>query len=173
MIETQNTFGKILTLVLIGVLIIISIFIFVVLGDDFESVDESFNETVLNSSGIQTSLEGTPTSFTVQAYNQTWIDCDGNNDNLIINPNTNDTLAFWYNSSISEQWQFVVNVMGIKYTNGTQIDPNEYPVHWNGTDYFFCQTDGSTFWEGSIDEVGIYEGQLNITQINELYASGR
>ena len=85
----------------------------------------------------------------------------------------NDTLAFWYNSSTSESWQFVVNTFGTQYTNGSLGDAVEYPVYWDGTDYYFCKTDATTFWEGYIDKISIYDGQLSSAEINDLYGETR
>lgn len=109
----------------------------------------------------------------VKVYNNTWLNFDGDNDLLYITSSVTDTLSFWYNSSTSKTWQHVVNIGGTYYTNGTLNTPVEYPVYHNGTDYIFGKTDGSTFWEGSIDEIRIYEGFLNSSEINELYEYGR
>ena len=112
-------------------------------------------------------------TVTAQVYNDTYLSCDGVNDYIKITPSSNDTLAFWYNSSTSESWQFVVNTLGTQYTNGSLGDAVEYPVYWDGTDYYFCKTDATTFWEGSIDKISIYDGQLTNTQISELYLEER
>jgi hypothetical protein len=111
-------------------------------------------------------------NFQVKSYNDTYLSCDGTNDYIKITPTTNDTLAFWYKATTGG-WQFVVNKLGIKFTNGTQVDPVVYPVYWDGTDYYFCKTDATTFWEGSIDKISIYDGQLNNTQISDLYKEER
>ena len=112
-------------------------------------------------------------TVTAQVYNDTYLSCDGVNDYIKITPSSNDTLAFWYNSSTSESWQFVVNTLGTQYTNGSLGDAVEYPVYWDGTDYYFCKTDATTFWEGYIDKISIYDGQLNNTQIEDLYGEER
>lgn len=130
---------------------------------------ETQNELYLTSF----SIDKTPvTSYDLYYYNDTYLSCDGTNDYLRITPSSNDTLAFYYKGTTGA-WQFVVNVMGTKYTNGTLDDPSAYPVYWNGTDYFFCKTDATTFWEGSIDKISTYDGQLNLTEIQTLYGGTR
>ena len=163
----------------IGILAMI-IFIFVLL---FNQVNGSgtFSKSSVNS-GYDFIYVGTTTlspigygviTNNVYAYNDTYASCDGIDDFLLLYPPSNDTLAFYYNSSTSVNWQFVVNVLGTQYTNGTLGNAPEYPVYWNGTHYFFCKTDATTFWEGSIDKISIYDCQLNDTEIETLYQETR
>ena len=170
------------SIVVFGVTILLAIILFVALAiyvgnqakEDvmYESTSES-EERLYTESFELSKIGGGINTVTAQVYNDTYLSCDGSNDYIKITPTTNDTLAFWYNSSTSEQWQFVVNNLGIKFTNGTQVDPVEYPVYWDGTDYYFCKTDATTYWEGSIDKISIYDGQLNNTQIQDLYGEER
>jgi len=165
---------SIIQVVIIGVILVMSIVIFATLsniGRVIEYRTTTDNATYISTETLSTSLG--ISSIVVKTYNDSFISCDGNNDYIKITPTTNDTLAFWYNSSTSEQWQFVVNNLGTQYTNGTQVNPVEYPVYWDGTDYYFCKTDATTFWEGSIDSISVYDGQLTQTQVNTIYLEGR
>jgi hypothetical protein len=126
---------------------------------------------LLNKYSVVTTGDGT-TSF--QVYNQTWIECNSALGNYLVVPDYDSlTLSFWYNSSTSEEWQHVVNNTANIYTNGSLYTPAEYPVYYNGTAYFFCKTDDSTFWTGYIDDIRLYYISLNSTQINDTYNLGR
>ena len=138
----------------------------------YDSTSES-EERLYTEAFELSKIGGGINTVTAQVYNDTYLSCDGVNDYIKITPSSNDTLAFWYNSSTSESWQFVVNTFGTQYTNGSLGDAVEYPVYWDGTDYYFCKTDATTFWEGSIDKISIYDGQLTNTQISELYLEER
>ena len=138
----------------------------------YDSTSES-EERLYTEAFELSKIGGGINTVTAQVYNDTYLSCDGVNDYIKITPTTNDTLAFWYNSSTSEQWQFVVNTLGTQYTNGSLGDAVEYPVYWDGTDYYFCKTDATTFWKGSIDKISIYDGQLTNTQIEDLYGETR
>jgi len=120
------------------------------------------------SSNTLSPIDNGITSESVKVLNDTFLYCDGINDYIRITPSSNDTLSFYYNSSTSIQCQFVVNVMGVKYTNGSLGNPEEYPVYWDDPYYYFCKTDSTTFWAGYIDKISIYDGQLNNEEISEL-----
>ena len=138
----------------------------------YDSTSES-EERLYTEAFELSKIGGGINTVTAQVYNDTYLSCDGVNDYIKITPSSNDTLAFWYNSSTSESWQFVVNTLGTQYTNESLGDAVEYPVYWDGTDYYFCKTDATTFWEGSIDKISIYDGQLTNTQIEDLYGETR
>ncbi len=173
MIETQNTFGKILTIVLIGVLVVISIFIFVVLGDNFTSSRESFNETILNASGIQTSLQETPTSLTAQSYNQTWLEFDGVNDVLEVEVNqSKPTISLWFKND-THDWTNVVKTGEIIYINNiSDATWTYFPYYLNGDTIYIGKTNDSTFVNVSIDEFRTYETILNNIEVGEIYNEG-
>lgn len=174
--DVKSINKNIIGVITIGIVIILGISIFYYLsliGAEEREYEEELQFLPIVSANLLTPMGNGLVSFTAQVYNDTYLSCDGVNDYIKITPTTNDTLAFWYNSSTSEQWQFVVNNLGIKFTNGTQVDPVEYPVYWDGTDYYFCKTDATTYWEGSIDKISIYDGQLTNTQISDLYGETR
>jgi len=139
---------------------------------DTSSDTSTQNETYISTISLSPIDEGI-TSYQVSRINDTWLDCDGINDYAYLPSTENDTISFWYNSSTSTDWVFVVSVFNVKYTNGVLSEPIEYPIYYNNTGYILCKIDDSTFWEGSIDELRIYDGQLNSTQINDLLALGR
>ena len=138
----------------------------------YDSTSES-EERLYTEAFELSKIGGGINTVTAKVYNDTFLSCDGVNDYIKITPSSNDTLAFWYNSSTSETWQFVVNTLGTQYTNGSLGDAVEYPVYWDGTDYYFCKTDATTFWEGYIDEIRIFEGELGEQTLNDLYINGR
>ena len=73
-IALNQAFGAVLTLVLIGVLVIIAIFLFVTLGDSFDDIEESvINETgaYLNISGY-TLVNATDCNFNTPSINAIW-----------------------------------------------------------------------------------------------------
>ena len=172
MSKVQAFFLGFLGLAVIGVVVIIVLTSFdnsTQFNPDYNGME---NFTYVSAYTLNPLGEGI-TSSSFSRINDTWVSCDGNNDYLQITPSSNDTISFWYNSSTSVGWRFVVNVQGTNYTDGVQVNPDEYPVYWDGTDYYFCKTDASTFWEGDIDSIGIYDGQLNTNTIGEIFANGR
>ena len=139
---------------------------------DLQSKSGSSNSTYLNQITLGDGL-GITTS-TISVYNDTFLSCDGVNDYLLIYPHSNDTLSFWLNSTAPTSWVNIVNVMGTCYINSAQLPcPATYPVYWNGTAYFFCKTDATTFWAGQIDRIEVFDGQLTQTQVNTIWSTGR
>jgi len=174
--DVKSINKNIIGVITIGIVIVLGISIFYYLsliGAEEREYEEDLQFLPIISANLLTPMGNGLVSFTAQVYNDTYLSCDGTNDYIKITPSSNDTLAFWYNSSTSEQWQFVVNTLGTQYTNGSLGDAVEYPVYWDGTDYYFCKTDATTYWEGYIDKISIYDGQLNSTQISELYLEER
>lgn len=168
--ELQNLPYGIVIFSIVCIALVLGIIMVSDLETNFPQSVGTQSETFLGDNATNQTLAGEAiTSFSATRYNNTWLDFDGTNDYLLIYPSTNDTLSFWYNSSTSGGWQYVTNVGGVKYTNGSLADPVEYPVYFNGTHYFFGKTDATTFWGGSIDEIRIYDGFLNETEITTLY----
>lgn len=170
------------SIVVFGVTILLAIILFVALAiyvgnqakEDVMYESSSYSEDALYTEAFKLSKVGSGiNTVTAQVYNDTYLSCDGVNDYIKITPSSNDTLAFWYNSSTSETWQFVVNTLGTQYTNGSLGDAVEYPVYWDGTDYYFCKTDATTYWEGYIDKISVYEGQLTSANVSTLYGEER
>ena len=170
--QIEGLWGTIFFIFIAGLTLVFGI---IMMERTNESLEQEFfldtdNATYLT---VAQDIRAKISDIDVYRYNDTFLSCDGTNDYIKITPSSNDTLAFWYNSSTSETWQFVVNTLGTQYTNGSLGDAVEYPVYWDGTDYYFCKTDATTYWEGYIDKISIYDGQLNNTQISELYLEER
>ena len=173
--DVKSINKNIIGVITIGIVIILGISIFYYLsliGAEEREYEEELQFLPIVSANLLTPMGNGLVSFTAQVYNDTYLSCDGSNDYIKITPTTNDTLAFWYKATTGG-WQFVVNNLGIKFTNGTLGDPTVYPVYWDGTYYYFCKTDATTYWEGYIDKISIYDGQLNNTQISDLYKEER
>ena len=170
--QADNLGLTILSLFIAGLVLVFGI---LMMERTNENLEQDFLGSTENSTYLAASIAITPkiSSLAVYAYNDTFLSCDGTNDYIRITPSSNDTVTFWYNSSTSLEWQFIVNTFGVQYTNATRIDATEYPAYWDGTYYYFCKTDATTFWEGSIDKISIYDGQLNETEIGDLYDEER
>jgi hypothetical protein len=174
--DVKSINKNIIGVITVGIVIVLGISIFYYLsliGAEEREYEEDLQFLPIISTNLLTPMGNGLVSFQAQVYNDTFLSCDGVNDYIKITPSSNDTLAFWYNSSTSESWQFVVNTLGTQYTNGSLGDAVEYPVYWDGTDYYFCKTDATTFWEGSIDKISIYDGQLSSVNISNLYLEER
>lgn len=139
--------------------------------------DASSSQSILQANGSSTTLSPIGngiTSFTSAIVsNRTHITCDGVNDVLTIPSSSTTSLSFWYNSSTSTTWQFVANVSGVNFTNGSAGNPVEYPVYYASGNYYLCKTGASAFWAGSIDQIRIYNNSLSTTEITALYNNGR
>lgn len=86
MVELNKVPGAILTIVAIGVLIIISIFLFGVLGSNLDPFTNSTQDTLLANVNSPQTLNETPSSgFFATVKNQTWLEFDGVNDIIDVN----------------------------------------------------------------------------------------
>jgi hypothetical protein len=177
--ESSSTFGFISFGITVILLVLVGIVVVSHIADtsndlqyDTLGLSSTDNFTATSLVKTLTTIDQGITSQTIQVYNDTYLSCDGINYYLRITPSSNDTLSFWYKNTTS-QWIHVVNVMGTKYTNSVEANPHEYPVYWDGTYYYFCKTDATTFWEGSIDDVRGYDGGLTQGGIDEVYSGGR
>jgi len=113
------------------------------------------------------------TSSEVKAYNMTWLDFNKTaEDFVLVTSNVTDSITFWYKNETSD-WIFVANSSGTNYTNGVAGNAYQYPVYYNGTDYFLGKTDATTFFNGSIDDFRIYSSKLEANIINLTYLGGR
>lgn len=171
---TKAGFGIIIVMG-IGILIIVGIVIFESLDDTLDSDIISIQEKILANYNDAQVLTDAPIGGSANGTrnNQTWVDCDGLNDVVELTESEIDSITFWYNSSTSNVWIFIANVTGTTYVDGIANVPVEYPIFWDGSKYDFCMTDAVTFWDGWIDDVRIYSGQLNTTEITTLYTDGR
>jgi len=119
---------------------------------------------------VNSLVGGSSTSY--YGYNQTWLEFDGDGDYVLLESNITDTVTFWYANATS-YWFFVANSTGTLYLDGVEDTPAEYPVYYNGTHYFIGMHNDSSYFEGLIDDFRLYEEELNITQIEDIYNNGR
>lgn len=162
------------TTLLLAIILFVSLAIYVGNQAKEDSMYESGNTTentlYLDSFKLN-KVGGGINTIEAKVYNQTWLECDGSNDYIKITPESSDSFTFWYKSL--NNWHFVANVWDTLYVDGLEASPPEYPVYKDGNDFYFCKTDSSTYWAGSIDEIRFYEGQLSILDINNLFEAGR
>jgi len=145
------------------------------LDDDLKDrVTTAGSNTILADNGTSTTLHTDTETLSVSATskNRTWLSFDGVNDYMNI-PNDNyETVSFWYKNTTTA-WQNVINSSGTIYVNGSINDTNLFPIHYNGTNYLFGQTDSTTFVNVSIDEIRYYNGTINSTIAEAIYNAGR
>ena len=77
------------------------------------------------------------------------------------------TVALWVQNS--GVWQHVVNVSGTNYVNGVAGTPTSYPIYFSGTTIQIGKTAASTYFDGLIDEVRVYNRALSGKEIQQLY----
>ena len=82
------------------------------------------------------------------------------------------TISFWYKNSTASLWAFVVNSSGTTYVNGTAGAPGQYPIYINGNAVQIGKTGSSSFYNGTIDEVMIFDRTLSPEQISAMYNNG-
>ena len=144
--------------------------------------DSRYDESILaNSNNLNltytipvtlTSEEGI-TSSSATRLNQTWLDFDGVNDNLILPIDNVISISFWYKNETTD-WQHLVNASGTIYLNGS-VETNYYlyPIYNNGSDVFIGKEDAITFTNISIDDFRTYSINLSSNQITEIFNGGR
>ena len=160
----------------IGLVLGIGIWILGTMQTDLFSFNtaESDTQTILSSSTDTLSPVGEGiTSSEVKANNDTWLDFNSTaEDYVIVTLDVANSTTFWYKNETSD-WIFVANASGTNYTNGVVGNPNQYPVFYNGSDYFIGKTDATTFFNGSIDNFRVYGFKLNVDLVEYLYSRGR
>jgi len=162
MVELNKTFGAVLIIILIGVLVIISIVIFVTLGDTSNPITDSTSNTILSNSGTENTLSPTGdriTSLTATALNQTWLDFDGVDDEVVLTSNEITSISFWYKNETLD-WTFITNSSGTLYVNAVATSPAQFPVIYNGSDYLVGKENSTDFFNGSIDDFRVYDSTL-------------
>ena len=96
---------------------------------------------------------------------------DGNNDavnSTVAQAKT--TISFWYKNSTASAWTHIVNSSGTNYTNGVAGALNQYPIYFIGSNIYIGKN-ASTFFNGTIDEVAIYNRNLSAWEVLQLYNS--
>jgi len=97
-------------------------------------------------------------------------DGDGDYIEVTITQNKNST-SFWYKNSTSSSWTHVVNTSGTLYINGIIATPVQYPIYTNGNTIQIGKIDSSSYFNGSIDDIIIFNRTLNISEIKGLYVN--
>ncbi len=157
--------------VLFGMILFVQIFL--IIGnaniDSFEDDRNTVQLVYLNNSVKLVNFFSSPI---VKALNETWLEFDGVNDVVtILSPDT--VISFWYRNITTTDWINIVNNSGTTYVDGVLGSPIQYPVFFNGSEYFIGQTGSSSFFNGSMDEVRIYDRLLTVEEIIFLFNLGR
>ena len=139
--------------------------------DRFSYHSSTQNETYTSQLNIIPIYQGI-TSLSSKRYNNTWLDFDGVDDYASIEYNGDNSITFWYNSSTSEDWVFIINSSSV-YVDGLEDTPVEYPIYYNGTHYLLGKTDDTTFWAGSIDDFRIVNYTIDENLSMLMYNGGR
>lgn len=164
-------FASILVIALISYLIIT---IFGTLSDSDIIPQQTLSST--NSLVYSTPTTLSPvgegiSSSTLTTPNQTYL-FFLNNDYVRVSSDEAVSITFWY-KNLTSNWIFISNVSGTTYVNAVLGNPIQYPVYFNGSDYFIGKINSTKFFNGSIDDFRVYDYELNTTMINDIYTGGR
>jgi len=95
---------------------------------------------------------------------------DGVNDYVYANVTEDKiTTSLWYKNASDSSWTFVTNVSGTTYVNGSLGTPDQYPVYITGNDIYAGKTGASSYYNGSIDDIRIYNRALSAEEIYQHY----
>lgn len=97
---------------------------------------------------------------------------DGVNDYVDVTvAQDKNTTVFWYKNSTASAWTHMGFNTTDYFINGIKITgtPNEYPIYINGNTVYIGKKDASTFFNGSIDDVMIFDRALSLGDIQSLY----
>jgi|GEM_PF-5802786 len=96
---------------------------------------------------------------------------DGVDDSLSLTVTEDKTsVSFWYKAAGA--WTHVVNSSGDTYVDGAPASPAVYPIYIDGDTVYAGMTGASSYFNGSIDEVRIYNRSLSAEEIQSLYELG-
>ena len=91
--------------------------------------------------------------------------------NVTINITQVNTTLFWYKNTTSG-WIHIANISGVaNYVNGEIGTPIQYPIYFVENSSQIGKTGGLDFFNGSIDEVTIWNRSLSDGEISQLYLS--
>ena len=97
---------------------------------------------------------------------------DGLNDYIgsIISTTTVNTTSLWYKNSTASSWTHAVWLSnGTNFTDGILANPNQKPIYISGTTVQVGKTGASTYFNGSIDQVQIFDRALSASEVLALY----
>ncbi len=180
MVEKENSSSINKTLLIIVGIAMIA-FVLVILLVIFNNLPNTFQRSSPSASSFYISTSSpnalTPVgegiiSLSATRKNQTWLEFDGVDDEVVVNSNFINSISFWYKNKTSD-WIFVTNSSGTLYVNSVENTPSQYPVYYDGTDYFIGRENESLFFNGSIDDFRVSDSTLDQTLINLIYADGR
>ncbi|MBD3164322.1 hypothetical protein GF323_03915 [Candidatus Woesearchaeota archaeon] len=83
------------------------------------------------------------------------------------------TVSFWYKNTTELNWTHVVNASGTLYVNGVIGAPGQYPVYISGDTIQAGKLSGSSYFNGSIDELLIFNRNLSYQEVLALYNSSK
>ncbi|MDO8563593.1 MAG: LamG-like jellyroll fold domain-containing protein [Nanoarchaeota archaeon] len=112
-----------------------------------------------------------PTSTPNGNFNRAF-NFDGINDEINVSfTATKNTTTLWYKKA-GLDWIFFVNTSNQIYVNGINSTALEYPLDINGNNIRIGKN-GSGWFNGSIDEVMVFNRTLTENEVKELYIKGR
>jgi len=171
-----NTKAQITPIGFIIAFFVIIVFGIIVIGFTADRAEEvgvttnttSHNETVLTNT-TQT-LSQTPTTYSAQSYNDTYLDFDGTDDlNVSLGSDTINSTSLWFKNDTTD-WTNIINSSNNIYVNGA-LDGA-----WTFFPYTIINNSFIQFGYGyviSLDQIELFNYQLNTTQITEVYSNGK
>ena len=118
----------------------------------------SYNEAFLTNDTH--TISQTPTVIDqLYSYNDTWLSFDGLSS-LFLSSAMRDLVQFEWNGSGSWSTQ-----------KGIDASPNSYPVYHNGSGYIFGAYNSSANYSGGLDEINLYDYEVNSSVPGSYYAT--
>lgn len=129
------------------------------------------NDTlIVDLSGNNGIIYGNATPTASGRYNGGF-EFDGEGDYINVSVNENlTTISFFYKNSTSD-WIHVVNSSGIIYVDGVEGTPVQYPIFIQGNNLIIGKNNNSNYFNGTIDEIRIWNKSLSAEEAGILYKS--
>lgn len=83
---------------------------------------------------------------------------------------TKTSYAFWYANASDGIWTHIVNSSGTTYVNGATGTLAVYPIYVSGNTIQVGKTGTSSYYNGSIDNIQIWDRALSADEISALYS---
>ncbi len=93
---------------------------------------------------------------------------DGEDDYLSISVSDSTTISYWKKNSTDSSWYHIINSSNGFYING--INTTYQTIYINKT--VIGRSDSGYYFNGSLDEIAIYNKSLTTSEIDELYKIG-
>jgi hypothetical protein len=81
------------------------------------------------------------------------------------------TISFWYKNSTESNWNHIVKSGGEDYVNGENENPVQSPVYVSGNYIYIGKINALEFFNGTIDEIAVYNKTLTEWEVLQLYNS--